>query len=189
MTERLLRYLLAGAMAVAAGGAQALGCDDLWSFIGRPCNKSVAAWDHGENELILTGYAYHLRSTYTADKLRELNEKAWGGGWARTVTDPDGDTHTIFLFGFDESHNKVEWNAGYLYSTYWGPQDGLRGGLGFAAFIVQRPDITSGIPIPALLPVASVAYGKATLMATFIPTVNGGINNGSVLFVFGRYKF
>ena len=45
------------------------------------------------------------------------------------------------------------------------------------------------MPIPALLPVASLAYGKATLMATFIPTVNGGINNGSVAFFFGRYAF
>ena len=189
MIGKLLRYALAATMAAAASGAYALGCDDFWSFIGRPCSKVTAAWDHGDNELILTGYAYHLRSTYTEEKLRELNERAWGGGWARTVTDPDGDTHTIFLFGFHESHNKVQWNAGYTYSTWWGPHDGLRGGLGVAAFIVQRPDIAGGVPIPAVLPMASVAYGKATLMATFIPTVNGGINNGSVLFLFGRYKF
>ena len=26
-------------------------------------------------------------------------------------------------------------------------------------------------------------------MGTFIPTLNGGINNGSVLFLFGRYDF
>ncbi|MFS8085256.1 MAG: phospholipid:lipid A palmitoyltransferase [Acidobacteriota bacterium] len=189
MTGKLLRYLLAGAMAAAASGAQAMGCGDLWSFVGRSCTKAVAAWDHGENELILTGYAYHLRSTYTEEKLRELNEKDLGGGWARTVTDPDGDTHTLFLFGFHESHNKVQWNAGYLYSTYWGPQDAVRGGLGIATFVVQRPDIAGGVPIPVILPIASVAYKKATLMVTFIPTVNSGINNGSVLFVFGRYKF
>jgi len=189
MTKRILQYVLAGLLAALASGAQALGCDDLWSFIGRPCSKSAAAWDHGDNELILTGYAYHLRSTYTEEKLRQLNERAWGAGWARTITDPDGDTHMLFLFGFHESHNKVEWNAGYAYTTFWGPQDGLKAGLGFAAFIVQRPDIASGVPIPALLPLASVAYGKATLIATFIPTLNNGINNGSVLFVFGKYKF
>jgi lipid IVA palmitoyltransferase len=189
MIGKILRYALAVMMAAAASGAHALGCEDFWSFIGRPCSKAAAAWDHGDNDLIVTGYAYHLRSTYTAEKLRQLNERDFGGGWARTVTDPDGDTHTIFLFGFHESHNKVQWNVGYLYSTWWGPQDGLRGGLGIAPFIVQRPDISSGVPIPVLLPIASVAYGKATLMATFIPTVNGGINNGSVLFLFGRYKF
>ncbi len=189
MTKRLLRYALAATMAAAAAGAHALGCDDFWSFIGRPCSKAAAAWDHGDNELIISGYGYHLRSTYTAEKLRELNERAWGAGWARSVTDADGDNHMLFLFGFRESHNKIQWNAGYMYSTFWGPQDGLRAGLGYAAFIVQRPDIASGVPFPALLPVAAVAYGKATLIATFIPTLNNGINNGSVLFVFGKYKF
>jgi len=189
MIKSLLRHFIAVAIAASATNALAFGCDDLWSFIGRSCNKIGAAWDHGENELIVTGYAYHLRSTYTAEKLRELNEHAWGGGWARTIEDPDGDTHSLFAFAFHESHNKVQYNAGYLYTTYWGPQDGLRGGIGLATFIVQRPDIASGVPIPVILPVASLKYRKATLMATYIPTVNNGINNGSVLFGFARFGF
>ncbi|MEP7085089.1 MAG: phospholipid:lipid A palmitoyltransferase [Betaproteobacteria bacterium] len=189
MIKKLLKVSLAATLAIVASGAQALECSDLWSFVGRSCSKAAAAWDHGDNELILSGYAYHLRSTYSEEKLRELNEKAWGGGWARTVDDPDGDTHTIFLYGFHESHGKIQWNAGYLYSTYWGPMDGLHAGLGFTVFLVQRPDIASGVPIPAILPVAALAYGKATLMTTFIPTVNGGVNNGSVWYVFGRYRF
>ena len=196
MIQKLTRFFSNSAAAalgltllVSAGSVHALECADLWSFVGRVCGKSAAAWDHGQNELIVSGYAYHLRSTYTEEKLRGLNEHAWGGGWARTVADPDGDTHTIFLYGFHESHGKVQWNAGYLYTTWWGPQDGLRAGLGLATFIVQRPDIASGVPIPAILPVASLGYGKLTLLATFIPTVNGGINNGSVAYVFGRYAF
>ena len=189
MFSLVFRTLAAAVLALAASQASAFQCADLWGAIGRSCTKIGAAWDHGENELVLTGYAYHLRSTYTEEKLRELNEHAWGGGWSRTITDPDGDTHTLFLFGFHESHNKVQWNLGYLYSTYWGPQDGLQAGLGIAPFIVQRPDIASGIPIPVVLPIASLKYKKATLMFTYIPTVNNGINNGSVAFVFGRYAF
>ncbi|MEO7760428.1 MAG: phospholipid:lipid A palmitoyltransferase [Casimicrobiaceae bacterium] len=189
MIKSLLRNLLAGAVALAASNAFAFDCSDLWSFVGRSCAKAAAAWDHGGNEVILTGYAYHLRSTYTEEKLRELNEKAYGGGWSRTITDPDGDTHTLFAFGFHESHRKIQWNVGYLYSTYWGPQDGLQPGIGIASFIVQRPDIASGVPIPVFLPIASLKYGKATLMVTYIPTVNNGINNGSVVFGFGRVAF
>lgn len=185
----LWKWALAGALAVVSGGALAFGCGDLWTWIGRPCAKGAAAWDHGDNELIVSGYAYHLRSTYTEEKLKELNERAWGAGWARTITDPDGDQHTLFAYGFHESHNKVQWNVGYLYTAFWGAPDGLRGGLGYAAFIVQRPDIASGVPIPAVLPMVSLAYHKATLMTTFIPTLNNGINNGSVLYVFGRYRF
>jgi len=190
-TTRMLIRTAAAALLLAAAtpSALAFGCADLWSFFGRACTKIGAAWDHGDNELIVTGYAYHLRSTYTAEKLRELNEHAWGGGWGRTITDPDGDTHTLFAFAFHESHNKVQYNVGYLYSTYWGAQDGLQAGLGIAPFIVQRPDIASGIPIPVILPIASLKYRRATLMFTYIPTVNNGINNGSVAFVFGRYMF
>ena len=189
MIPTLARWTAAALALFVSSGALALGCDDLWSFVARPCNKSAAAWDHGKNEVILTGYAYHLRSTYTEEKLKELNENAAGGGWGRVIDDPDGDQHMLFAFAFHESHNKVQFNAGYAYFTYWGPQDGLRGGLGYAAFIVQRPDIASGVPIPAILPMAAINYGKATLMGTFIPTVNNGINNGSVAFVFGRYRF
>jgi palmitoyl transferase len=189
MLRSLFRSAAVAGLALAANAAHAFGCADLWSFFGRPCTKAVAAWDHGANELIVTGYAYHLRSTYTEEKLRELNEHAWGGGWARTITDPDGDTHTLFALAFHESHNKVQYNVGYLYSTYWGAQGGLQAGLGIAPFLVQRPDIASGVPIPVLLPVASLKFQKATLMVTYIPTVNNGINNGSVAFVFGRYMF
>ena len=189
MLKSLLRPLLTAVLALGATHAFAFGCEDLWSFIGRSCKKIGAAWDHGENELIVTGYAYHLRSTYTEEKLKELNEHAWGGGWARTIEDPDGDTHSLFYFGFHESHGKVQHNLGYLYSTYWGPQDGLRAGIGIAPFIVQRPDIASGVPIPVFLPIASLKYRKATLMFTYIPTVNGGINNGSVAFAFARFGF
>jgi len=39
----------------------------------------------------------------------------------------------------------VRANAGYLYTTWWGPQDGLRAGIGVATFIVQRPDIANGV--------------------------------------------
>ena len=196
MIRKLTRAFSSSAAAVmamtllmCATSAHALECADLWSFVGRMCTKSAAAWDHGQSELIVSGYAYHLRSTYTEEKLRELNEKAWGGGYARTVTDPDGDTHTIFLYGFHESHGKVQWNLGYSYTTWWGPQDGLRAGIGISTFIVQRPDIASGVPIPAVLPMVSVAYKRLTLMGTFIPTINGGINNGSVAYLLGRIAF
>lgn len=183
---RLLGGLL---LATFMTAAQAFECADLWSFLGRGCRRVTDTYHKGQDELLVSGYAYHLRNTYTEEKLKELNEAAYGLGWGKWTEDPDGDTHSVFLLGFYESHRKVEWNLGYVYQTYWGPRDGLQAGLGYSALIVQRPDIAKGIPIPALLPVASVRYGQASLMATFIPTLNGGINNGSVLFLFGRYAF
>jgi palmitoyl transferase len=45
------------------------------------------------------------------------------------------------------------------------------------------------VPIPAVLPLASLRYRQATLYATYIPTLNGGINNGSIVYLFGRVTF
>jgi palmitoyl transferase len=183
---RLLGGLL---LAAYMNAAQALECADMWSFLDRGCRRLVNTYQQGQDQLIVTGYAHHLRSTYTEEKLRDLNENAFGLGWGKWTEDPDGDSHSVFLMAFHESHRKVQINLGYAYQTYWGPRSGLQAGLGYTAMIVQRPDIASGVPIPALLPVASLRYGQASLMGTFIPTLNGGINNGSVLFLFGRYDF
>jgi len=185
----MLRILGGLLMAAFVCTAHAFECSDLWSMLARGCNRLADTYQKGNDELLVSGYAYHLRSTYTEDKLRELNEKAWGLGWSKWVDDADGDNHSVFALAFYESHRKVEFNVGYAYQTYWGPRNGLQAGLGYTAMIVQRPDIAKGVPIPALLPLASLRYGQASLMATFIPTLNGGINNGSVAFIFGRYAF
>ncbi len=117
------------------------------------------------------------------------NPRAWGGGVIRTVEDPDGDTHSVFAMVFKDSHHHAEWNVGYEHSTYWGSRALIQPGLGYTVMLVQRPDILGGAPFPALLPIFSLRYERATLMTTYIPTLNGGINNGSILFVFGRVMF
>lgn len=43
--------------------------------------------------------------------------------------------------------------------------------------------------MPAILPLFSLRYRQVTLQSTFIPTLNGGVNNGSVIFFYGRYTF
>jgi len=52
--------------------------------------------------------------------------------------------------------------------------------------IVQRPDIADGVPFPAILPLASLRYRDGTFFMTYIPSLGGGINHGSTLFMFGR---
>lgn len=139
--------------------------------------------------MLVSGYSWHVPYTWTPERRAELNANAWGGGPIRTKEDPDGDTRSIFLLVFKDSHSHAQWNLGYEHSTYWGPRSGLQAGLGFTAAIVQRPDIANGIPFPAVLPIASLRYDKATLFATYIPTLNGGINHGSTLYVFGKVMF
>ena len=40
--------------------------------------------------------------------------------------------------------------------------------------------------LSAILPLVSLRYDKVTVFSTYIPTLNGGINHGSILYVFGR---
>ena len=101
---------------------------------------------------------------------------------------PNGDTHTVFFLGFLDSHRNVQWNLGYAWIHVLGlPRRAAGRASGCTAMIVQRPDIASGIPFPVMLPLAVVASTRRrTLVTTYIPNVGGGINNGSMLYVFGR---
>ena len=183
-----MRRLLIAAVIVLAlpGRALALECADFWTWVESGCRRVVDTYENGENQLIISGYSYHLPSTYTPEKRAELNSAAWGGGLARVVEEPNGNTHTVYFYAFEDSHKNAQINLGYAWATYWGDRDGIQPGLGWTAFILQRPDIASGVPVPAALLIALLRYKKANLIATFIPTLNGGVNHGSTLYVFGQ---
>ncbi|MDR2244318.1 MAG: hypothetical protein LBE15_02780 [Burkholderiales bacterium] len=190
MKKYIFSFML---MLIAASGSApalaAFACDDLIEWLGKPCSHLSQTYRDGDTEILISGFAWHLPMTYTKEKRDELNEYAIGFGMGRTIEEPNGDTRAVFLMALLESHKKIQWNLGYSWSTYWGERDSLQAGLGYTAMIVQRPDIFHGIPFPAALPLVSLRYKEATLVTTFIPTIGGGVNNGSVLYVFGRYTF
>lgn len=166
--------------------AHAFECADLWDWLNKGCRRLADTYKNGGNELLVSGYAWHVPATWTPERRAEENENAWGGGWGRTVERDNGDTDTVYFLAFLDSHRNVELNLGYGWSTYWGDRRWPQPGLGYTLLIIQRPDIANGIPFPAILPLFSLRWQKATLVSTFIPTLNGGINHGSVLYVFGR---
>jgi palmitoyl transferase len=57
--------------------------------------------------------------------------------------------------------------------------------LGYTAGVTAR-DNWNYIPIPVLLPLASIGYGPATFQMTYIP---GTYNNGNVYFAWMRFQF
>ena len=187
MPKRAIAASLASLFAVVAMPAHAAECSDLWDWLDKGCRRIVDTYEHGGNELFLSGYSYHIPGTWTPERRAELNSNAWGAGWGRTVEEPNGDTHTVFFYGFEDSHRNAQLQAGYSWSTFWGPRDGVQLGLGYAAVIVQRPDLANGFPFPAVLPIASVRVQKATMAMTYIPTLNGGVNHGSTIYVMGRF--
>jgi len=165
----------------------ALECADLWSSLDRGCRRVVDTYEQGGNELLVSGYSYHIPGTWTPERRAQLNRNAWGLGWGHTVEDADGDTHTVFALAFRDSHKHLQAQVGYAYSTFLGSRDGLQPGIGYTVMIAQRPDLVSGVPFPVFLPLLSLRFREATLVATYIPRLNGGINHGSTLYVFGRY--
>jgi lipid IVA palmitoyltransferase len=170
----------------AAAPARAAECADLWDWLNKACRRVVDTYDNGGNDLLLSGYSWHTPWTWTAEKRAEENANAWGAGWGRSVEHEDGDTDTVYVLVFSDSHSKPEYNLGYAWNTYWGARSGLQPGLGYTAMLIARTDIANGWPFPVVLPLFSLRYDKVTLFSTYIPNVGGGVNNGSVFYIFGK---
>jgi palmitoyl transferase len=185
MKQRLKLLLFVAAIGgLCPAQARAAECADLWSWLNAACRRLADTYNYGDNALLVSGYAWHTPWTWTAEKRAEENEYAWGGGFARTLVRENGDTDTVYGLIFSDSHSKPEYNLGYAWNTYWGDRDSIQAGLGYTALIVARTDIANGFPFPAVLPLASLRYSKVTVFSTYIPSL-GGINNGSVFYVFG----
>ena len=164
--------------------AQAAECADLWSWLNTACRHVVDTYSKGNTGILVSGFAWHTPWTWTAEKRAEENQNAWGGGLARYVEHPDGDTETVYGLIFSDSHSKPEYNLGYAWNTYWGERSGIQGGLGYTVMLVARSDIANGFPFPAVLPLVSVRYSSVTVYTTYIPSL-GGVNHGSVFYIFG----
>jgi palmitoyl transferase len=185
LIHRAVRALVVVLLLCVCAPAAAAECADLWDWLNRGCRHLVDTYENGHNVLLVSGYAWHTPWTWTPEKRAEENELAWGGGLGRTVEHDNGDTETVFFLVFSDSHSRPQYNVGYGWSTYWGGRDSIRAGLGYTLMVVARNDIFNGWPFPVVLPLVSVNYDKFTLYSTYIPTV-GGVNNGSILYVFGK---
>jgi palmitoyl transferase len=173
-------------MLALPGRALALECADFWTWIEYGCRHVVDTYEQGDNALLVSGYQWHIPATWTPEARAKENEEAWGGGWSRQREQPNGDTENVFFLVFEDSHRQPQFNLGYSWMTYWLDRQGLQPGLGFTAMIVQRPDIASGWPVPVALPLVSLRFQKVEVLSAYVPKLNGGINHGSVLYIFGK---
>jgi palmitoyl transferase len=183
---RILIALAALAGAFPSPARAAPECADLWEWLNTACRRVVDTYKNGNNEILLSGYSWHTPWTWTAERRAEENEYAWGGGWARSVERENGDTDTVYFLVFSDSHKDPEYNLGYGWTTWWGQRDKLQGGLGYTLMLIARQDIWGGVPFPAILPLFSVRHKNVSVISTYIPTLNGGVNHGSVLYVFAK---
>jgi len=183
----LIRWVFVGVVVlVFQGRASAMECADFGTWLEKGCRHVVDTYEQGDNALLVSGYEWHLPYDWTPEKRAEENENAWGGGIARSREQPNGDTENVFFLVFEDSHRWPQYNLGYTWTTYWRDRDSLQPGLGFTAAIIQRRDIANGWPIPVVLPLFTLRYQKVEVLSTYIPKLNGGVNHGSVLYIFGK---
>lgn len=186
---RVITGLLAAGL---ASGALAFDCSEDSGWLAHKCARIAEALREGEHDLYLPLHAHHGRHTYSAQRVSEFNEDSLGIGFGRSVIDQHnrwrGDWHGVYLMGFRDSHYKLQTMLGYGYQSYLGTGK-LKLGLGYTAFLTSRQDIAGGFPIPAVLPMASINYGRASLMGAYIPRLSSKDGNGDVLFLFGHFSY
>jgi palmitoyl transferase len=152
-----------------------------------------SAWDNvtqtyetGTHELLIPTFTWHLPFAYTKDKIDSYQNHPLGIGYGRGRFDAKDNYHGLFAMGFQDSHFKPEWMAGYVWKTYWSLGGEFKGGLGFVTGLTARSDYSHYAPVPFILPTGSIEYGRLSLEASYVP---GGKGNGNVVFFTTRWRF
>ena len=148
--------------------------------------KALDIYDNGERSIFLSGYALHGRNTYTPERIKELNELAWGIGFSNSIRDKKDNEESIYGLAISDSHFKPQFMAGYAYQWMKPLGDQFEAGLGVSGLLISRTDYFGGLPFPGVLPVASIGTRKTKLMAAYIPRVSRNKGNGDVLLLFVR---
>ena len=143
------------------------------------------AYDNGQWELYLPLHTHHLRSAYTAEQIASYQESPPGFGFGRGLYNASGNWEGLFAMGFQDSHFKPSYTAGYGWKAIWRPSADTRVGLGYLAGLMTRTDIAGYVPFPIVVPAASLAYKNLSLEATFIP---GAAGAGNVVFVWAKWE-
>lgn len=186
MMIRKCASLISAALLFSAASPAYAICDETTSLLDRACKRVTETWREGNNDLYLPLHTYHLRSAYSDEKIDSFHEDSWGLGYGRSRYDEDGNWDGLYAMSFLDSHNKPEHIVGYGHQWIWGERQGFHTGLGYTAFLTARSDFGHYTPIPGILPIASVNYGKAAVNTTFVPGTSG---NGNILFFWSRFGF
>ncbi|HBY9716919.1 TPA: lipid IV(A) palmitoyltransferase PagP [Klebsiella aerogenes] len=151
-------------------------------------NNLVQTWQSSDyGNLYLPTITWHARFAYDKEKIDKYNERPWGAGFGQSYWDKNGDWDGLYIMVFKDSFNKWEPIGGYGWEKTWRNtlDNKLNVGLGYTLGVTSRNN-WNYIPIPVILPLASVGYGLTTFQMTYIP---GTYNNGNVYFAWMRFQF
>ena len=171
-----------GAVASSAQKKSSQANKSWWEYVWDPL---VNVYDNGSLELYLPFETYHSRDTYTQEQIDSYQEKPLGFGIGRGLYNEKGNWEGIFAMGFQDSHFKPSYTAGYEWKATWRPVEDVRLGLGYLAGLMSREDVANYVPFPIVFPVASVGYKNFSIEGTYIPPVGG---KGNVMFLWAKWE-
>jgi lipid IVA palmitoyltransferase len=171
------------AIAAPASAAETMG------WLDSAHQEMQKIWQQGEEGLYLPFYTYHSRSSYTPEKIAELNEFTWGLGYHRSYRDDSGNYRGLFGMALSDSHRDPQLTIGYTYERVWYRMGEFELRAGVAAMIIRRTDLFGGVPFPGALPMLAAGTRNFHMTLTHIPSFSKNLNNGDVTFLMGSYKF
>ncbi len=128
--------------------------------------------------IYIPAITWHARFAYDKEKTDRYNERPWGGGFGLSRWDEKGTGMAVrcrwHLRTRGTNGNRLPDTDGKVPGDRWRDEN-FHLGLGFTAGVTAR-DNWNYIPLPVLLPLASVGYGPVTFQMTYIP---GTYNNGT----------
>ena len=155
------------------------------SWFSRVWDPISNAYNNGDWEIYLPLHTHHLRSKYTAEKIATYQENPPGFGFGRGSYDEKGNWDGVYAMGFQDSHFKPMYIAGYGWKAIWRPAEDWRLGLGYTAGLMSRADMLGYVPFPIVLPMASLAYKNLSLETTFVP---GAAGAGNIFFIWAKWE-
>lgn len=156
------------------------------SWIDQAVDRIEDIWQAGNQDVYLPFHAYHMRSNYSKEDIREYRENNWGLGYGRSRYNKDGNWEGVYGMAFMDSNSDIEPIVGYGYQWLVGAPNGLHAGAGYTALVTARARFAHYFPIPGVLPMASVGYDKLNLNTTFVPGASGF---GQIFFFWGTLTF
>ncbi|MDO8347710.1 MAG: lipid IV(A) palmitoyltransferase PagP [Rugosibacter sp.] len=181
----MVRHSFPLVAAVTLSGGQLAYAEESAGWLARVKNEVVETWQEGTPELYLPLHTEHLRGYYTREKIDSYQETPWGFGYGHGRFDANGNWHGVYAMGFQDSHYKPEWLAGYGWKTYWNLAAGAKLGLGYTAGLTTRSDIGHYTPVPLVLPIGSLDYRDVSLETTYVP---GGRGYGNIFFFSAKWR-
>ena len=158
---------------------------DSRSWFQRVWDPVAYAYDHGDWEYYLPFATYHSRSTYSQEQIDSYQERPPGFGIGKGYYNENGNWEGVYALGFQDSHFKPSYTAGYGWKAIWRPADDVRLGLGYIAGLMTREDVMGYVPFPLVIPTASIAYKNFSIEAAYVPP---GADAGNVLFFWAKWE-